>query len=271
VARIYSGQPPAFCDHARVLVDSHCHLAYADFDADRDGVMARAAEAGVARCVVIGTDLASSRRAIELAAADPRLRATAGIHPNDCEGFGDWDGLEALARRPEVVGLGETGLDWYRTTASREAQREAFARTMEVAKRAGKPVIVHCRDAYDDTLEMMAAARPRAVMHCFAGDERHARRALDLGFFISFAGPVTYRKNEGLRKIASWVPRDRVLVETDAPFLPPEPYRGKRNEPAFARLTAECVAKCLALPLEEFACAETANAERLFGAWPSVA
>lgn len=248
-----------------MLVDSHCHLAYEDFQADLPGVLSRAEAAGVGRFVIIGTEVASSRRASEMAAADSRLFAAAGIHPNDCEGFVDWGALEALARQPRVVALGETGLDWFRTTASREAQREAFARTMDLAKAAGKPVVIHCREAYDDTLDMMAAARPAAVMHCFAGDEKQAKRALDLGFYISFAGPVTYKKNDALRQIASWVPRDRILVETDAPFLPPEPHRGKKNEPAFARLTAECVAKCAKMPYEEFARQEAENAHRLFG------
>jgi TatD DNase family protein len=248
-----------------MLVDSHCHLAYPDFDADRDAVMARAEAAGVTRCVAIGTDVAASRRAVELAESDPRVFATVGIHPNDCEGFSDWGALEELARRPRVVGLGETGLDWYRTTASRAAQREAFERTMETAKAAGKPVVIHCREAYDDTLDMIAASRPAGVMHCFAGDEAQARRSLDMGFYISFAGPVTYRKNDALRQIARFVPRDRVLVETDAPFLPPEPHRGKRNEPSYARLTAERVAASMGIPFDEFARLESENATRLFG------
>ena len=248
-----------------MLVDSHCHLAYEEFQPDLAGVLARAEAAGVSRFVVIGTDIPSSRRASDMAAVDSRLFAAAGIHPNDCEGFRDWEAIEELARVPHVVALGETGLDWYRTTASREAQREAFSRTMEIAKAAGKPVVIHCREAYDDTLDMIEAARPAGVMHCFAGDERHAKRALDLGFYISFAGPVTYKKSDALRKIASWIPRDRILVETDAPFLPPEPHRGKKNEPAWARLTAECVAKCAGLAIEEFARQESANAARVFG------
>jgi len=247
-----------------MLVDTHCHLTFDDFDADRAEVMARAGAAGVTRCVVIGTDVATTRRAIALAESDPRLRAAAGIHPNDCEGFTAWEELGALARDPLVVALGETGLDWYRTTAGREAQREAFARTMEIAKSVGKPVVVHCREAYDDAMEMIAAARPAGVMHCFAGEERHARRALDLGFYVSFAGPLTYRKNDALRQIAARIPLDRILVETDAPFLPPEPHRGKRNEPGWARLTAECAARCLGVPFERFAAAEAENAARLF-------
>ncbi|MCC6740010.1 MAG: TatD family hydrolase [Planctomycetia bacterium] len=248
-----------------MLVDTHCHLAYDELRNDLAGVLGRAEAAGVGRCVVIGTDVPSTCDALALAESDRRLFAAAGIHPNDCEGFRDWASLEDLARRPRVVALGETGLDWYRTTASREAQREAFARTMDIANALKKPVVIHCREAYDDTLDMIASARPAGVMHCFAGDEKHARRALDLGFYISFAGPVTYKKSEPLRKIASWVPRDRILVETDAPFLPPEPHRGKRNEPAFARLTAECVAKCQGLAFEDFARQESENAARLFG------
>jgi len=247
-------------------VDSHCHLAYDELRNDLTGVLARAEEAGVGRCVVIGTDVPTSRLASEMATADPRLFAAAGIHPNDCEGFQEWVALEELARQPRVVALGETGLDWYRTTASRDSQRAAFARTMDIAKAAGKPVVIHCREAYDDTLDMIAASRPAGVMHCFAGDEKQAKRALDLGFYISFAGPVTYKKSEALRRIAALVPLDRVLVETDAPFLPPEPHRGKRNEPAYARLTAECVAKCAGMAYEDFARQESENAARLF-AW----
>ncbi len=248
-----------------MLVDSHCHLVYDELRSDLAGVLARAETAGVGRCVVIGTDVPTSRLAAEMASADPRIFAAAGIHPNDCEGFADWGPIEELARHPRVVALGETGLDWYRTTASRDAQRAAFARTMEIAKAAGKPVVIHCREAYDDTLDMIESSRPAGVMHCFAGEEKHAKRALDLGFYISFAGPVTYKKSEPLRKIAAWIPRDRVLVETDAPFLPPEPHRGKRNEPAFARLTGECVARCMGMPFEEFSRQEAENAARLFG------
>ncbi len=251
-----------------MLVDSHCHLVYDELRNDLAGVLARAESAGVGRCVVIGTDVPTSHLAVEMAAADSRLFAAAGIHPNDCEGFQDWAPIEELSRHPRVVALGETGLDWYRTTASREAQRAAFSRTMEIAKAAGKPVVIHCREAYDDTLDMIAASRPAGVMHCFAGDEKQAKRALDLGFYISFAGPVTYKKSEALRKIAAWVPRDRLLVETDAPFLPPEPHRGKRNEPAFARLTGECVARCAGMAFEDFARQESGNAARLFG-WRS--
>jgi TatD DNase family protein len=245
------------------LYDSHCHLDPMRFGADMPDVLARARAAGVTRLTVIGTRAADSEAAAELAAREPGIVAAAGIHPNDVAEAepGEWD---------RIVRLVETGLDWYRTTASPDLQREFFDRHLRLAQRAARPVVIHTRDSIRDTLDMLREALGRGlvtpVLHSFTGTAAEAAEAVDLGCHLGFAGMVTFRSSAALREVAKGVPLDRLLVETDSPFLSPEPLRGKRNEPANVVHTARCLALARGETLESLAAATTANARRIFGA-----
>ncbi len=251
-----------------MLVDTHAHLAWEDFADDLDAVLARAAEAGVGAIVTVGIDFASSERCIALSERHPTVFATVGLHPNDARRLTDaeWDRMEALARHPRVVGIGETGLDFYRDSSAPELQRESFARQLDLAAKLAKPVVIHCRDAFAEVLETLRA-RPApvpGVMHCFSGDETTLGDFLALGLHVSFAGPVTYPKSEGLRRAAAAAPADRIVVETDCPFLAPQDRRGKRNEPAYVAMTARRIAMARGISEAEFARTTTENALRLF-------
>ncbi len=256
-----------------MLIDTHAHLAWEDFSADRDAVLARARAAGVHAIVTIGIDLESDARCVELADRHPELWAAVGIHPNDSRAFTDaeWDRLESLARHPRVVAIGETGLDWYRDSATPEHQRESFRRQLDLARRLDKPVVIHCRDAMADVLAVLRAepAPVRAVMHCFSGDEKDAAECAAMGLYLSFAGPLTYPKAEALRRAAAAAPEDRIFVETDCPFLAPQERRGKRNEPAYVAATARRLAEVRGVPFEDLARRTTENARRFFGALPA--
>src|SRR6266545_857156 len=211
-------------------------------------MMARAREAGVRRMVTIGTDVETSRAALAIAERDRDVWATVGLHPHDAESGDDavFDELGRLARSPRVVAIGEMGLDFFRNLSPRPAQEAAFRRQLDLARSLRKPVVLHCRDAHAETLAILAEARVSqmgGIMHCFSGDVELARRCLDLGLLISLAGPVTYPNARELPAVARFVPADRLVVETDCPFLPPQPYRGRRNEPAYLALTAARVAE----------------------------
>jgi TatD DNase family protein len=252
------------------LFDTHAHLHFADFDADRAEMMARARAAGVRRLLTIGTEVPTSRAAIALAEADPEVWASVGVHPHDAaeadeETLGE---IERLAAAPRVVAVGEIGLDYFRNLSPQDVQARVFRHLIGVARRARKPVLVHCRDAHADVLAILAeerAAEVGGIMHCFSGDVAVARRCLDLGLLVSLAGPVTYPNARALPEVARFVPGDRLVVETDCPFLPPQGYRGKRNEPAYLALTAARVAELRGEPLEEFARRASDNARRLLG------
>lgn len=253
------------------LTDSHCHLDDARFDADRDAVLERAVAAGVTRILAVGTgdgppDLEAG---IRLAERYPFLVASVGVHPHDAakatpETF---DRLAALARHPKVVAIGEIGLDYHYNFAPPERQREVFAEQLRLAAAAAKPVIIHTREAWEDTMNLLEeyskGAHSGGIMHCFSGGPEQARRALALGFHLSFAGVVTFPKAERLREAARQVPLDRLLIETDAPYLAPVPHRGKRNEPAFVVETARRLAELREEPFETLARATTQNFERL--------
>jgi len=251
--------------------DSHCHLDPMRYGADLPGVLARARAAGVTGMAVIGTRAADSEAAADLAAREPGIVAAAGLHPNDVAEVAadEWDRIERLVAAGRAAAVGETGLDWYRTTAPPDLQREFFDRHIRLAQRHALPVVIHTRESTRDVLDMLRTAFARGplvpVLHSFTGTAAEAAEAIDLGCFLGFAGMVTFRSSASLREVVTTVPLERLLVETDSPFLSPEPLRGRRNEPANVVHTARCLAVARGEPLEAFATATTANARRVFG------
>jgi TatD DNase family protein len=224
----------------------------------------------VTAVATVGTDVATSRAAIALAAAEPGVWATVGVHPHDAGSADEaaLEEIERLATAPRVVAIGEIGLDYFRNLSPKDAQVRVFRRLLETARRARKPVVIHCRDAHADVLALLEDARVAdvgGIMHCFSGDVEIARRALDLGLHLSLAGPVTYPNARQLPEVARFAPADRLVVETDCPYLPPQPHRGKRNEPAYVRITAARVAELRDEPLERLASRTAANARAVFG------
>ncbi|MBM80388.1 MAG: hydrolase TatD [Planctomycetaceae bacterium] len=253
------------------LIDTHCHLDEDAFKDDRDDVVKRALDAGITRMVTIGVTLETSRSAVELASRFPEVFAVVGIQPNYAADAkpGDWDQIVELTQAPKVVAIGETGLDRYWDFAPIETQADYFTRHLRLSREADIPFIVHCREAEDDVVAQLqneANGSPwNGVMHSFCGDEKTAAACLEMGMHISFAGMLTFKKNDSLRAVAATVPLDRLLVETDSPYLAPVPKRGKRNEPANVLHTAACLAEVHGLPAEEMARITTENARRLFG------
>ena len=252
------------------LFDTHAHLHFPEFASDLDAVLERARAAGVAGVVTIGTDAATNRAAVAMAEARSGIAASVGIHPHDASEVSeeDWISLEVLARSsPKVVALGEMGLDYFRNLSPRDVQAQVFRRQLQLARRLDKPVIVHCREAHADTLAILAEEQVHevgGVMHCFSGDVDIARACLDLGLMISLAGPVTYKNARALPEVARFVPGDRLVVETDCPYLPPQPHRGQRNEPAHVALTAARIAELRGADAESLARAMSDNALELF-------
>jgi TatD DNase family protein len=238
------------------LVDTHAHLMDPAFDADRPAVVARADAAGVAGLILVGYDLVTSRAAIELARATPNAWAAVGIHPNSAAEASDADfaALAELAHMPEVVAIGETGLDNYREFTPADRQRWAFAWHLDLAQRRNLPVVVHNRLADADVAEVVGGRDVRGILHCFSStDTQYLQRMLDVGFWVSFAGTVTFKNAQPLREMVTRVPLERLLIETDCPYLAPEPHRGRRNEPAYVRDTARCLATVLDVPFEGLA------------------
>jgi TatD DNase family protein len=254
------------------LIDTHAHLDDSRFAGELPAVLARAAEAGVGRVLTIGIDRATSLAALKLARRFPaQLAAAVGIQPNHAAeaAEGDWEEIVRLAADPRVVAVGETGLDRYWDRAPFPLQEEFFARHLELARESGKPVVIHCREAEADTVRMLRAAFDRhgpvrGVMHSFSGDAETARACLALGLHLSFAGMITYKNADALRAVARDVPADRLLVETDSPYLAPVPVRGQRNEPAFVAHTAARLADVRGVSLAELAEHTTRNARALF-------
>lgn len=256
------------------LVDAHAHLQDPAFADDLDEVLDHAREAGLVAIVCAGYDLPSSRRAVELAARYPEVYAAVGLHPNDVAQTTerDWDGVRELARAERVVAIGETGLDNYRHRTAPAVQERWLRRHLELADELGLPVVIHNRDA-DDRLrailtEWCGARRPDAapgLLHCFSAEQPMLAACLALGFAISIAGPVTFRTADALREVALAVPADRLVVETDCPYLTPVPRRGRRNEPAYVAHTARFLADLRREPFETFAATTSGNAARLFG------
>lgn len=252
--------------------DTHAHLDSEDFDGLLDDVVSRAEAAGVRSILTIGTTRASSERNTALAQTHDGLYAAVGIQPNHVHeaASGDWDAIVQLARQPRVVGLGETGLDRYWDHARFDIQQDYFDRHLRLAQERDLPVVIHMRDCDADVLEMLRGAAVRGplrgVMHSFTGAAATAAECLALGLHVSFAGMVTYKKSDELRRIAATVPDDRLLIETDSPYLSPEPFRGKRpNEPARVVHTGACLAEVRGVTIETLAAQTTRNARRLFG------
>ncbi len=251
-----------------MLADSHAHIDDERFDADREEVVARALAAGVSLIVNIGADMASSARSVALAETYPGIYAAVGMHPHDSQDMQETDylQLERWTTHPKVVAIGEIGLDYHYDLSPRPVQKEVFLRQLDLARKTGKPFIIHEREAHADMMDIIrnAARGLNGVFHCFSGSVETAREYLKMGFYISVAGPVTFPKSVKTKEVAKAVPLDRLLVETDSPYLTPQPFRGKRNEPAYVRLVAEEIAGLRNIPLEELAAATTANVRRLF-------
>jgi TatD DNase family protein len=252
------------------LVDSHCHLDSKEFGADREEVIRRAVDAGVRRIVAVGTgegppDLEAG---VRLADRYPEFYATVGIHPHHASKATDSDlgRVRELLAHPKVIAIGEIGLDYHYDFSPRDRQQAIFREQMAIAKDAGKPIVIHTREAWDDTFALLSEhwrAHDGGIMHCFSGSSLEARRSLEFGFHLSFGGIVTFPKADGIRQAAIEAPADRILVETDAPYLAPVPKRGKRNEPAFVVHTVARMAAIRGVSPEEIARQTTANFERL--------
>jgi TatD DNase family protein len=259
-----------------LLIDTHCHLNFDSYEPDRAEVLARADAAGVTRTIIPAVDVATTRESLALAEQYPgKIFATAGVHPNSTA---DFDAsvlaeIEALAQKPHMVAIGEIGLDYYRDRSPKDKQFAAFEAQLDLAARLNLPIIIHNREASEDivailetwvkTLTGVMRERP-GVMHSFSAPPEIARKVLAMGFYLGFTGPVTFSKADELRRVVHETPLDRILVETDGPFLTPHPYRGKRNEPGYIPLIAERIASVKQLTLDEVAAATTANAVRLF-------
>ena len=253
-----------------MLVDTHAHIHDSAFAGDA-AVVERARAAGVTRIIDVGCDAETTRAAVAQADAHPEVWAVIGIHPHESSRYLADERLEAIrpyASHPRVVAVGEIGLDYAKMHSSKEDQQLLFRRQLRFASEIDKPIVIHCRDAYEDVKRILREEMKlplRGVMHCFSGSIEDARDFLEMGFVISFAGPVTFPNAEGLRRVASEVPIDRMVVETDCPYLTPVPYRGKRNEPSYVRHTAERIAALRGLSPEKFAETTTATANRVFG------
>ncbi len=252
------------------LVDTHAHLDFPELSGDLDGVFQRCHAAGVRLIVTIGIDEKTSRAAVELSRRYPQVYATVGLHPHGARRLSnrDLEHFERLAAEPKVVALGEMGLDYYRDRQPRPLQRLCLEQQLELAVRCRKPAVFHIREAHEDFLKIVTPYVERlqpSVLHCFSGDWNMAVRCLDLGFYLSIPGTVTYKNAWEQQRVVRMAPLDRLLVETDAPYLTPVPFRGKPNEPSYVRYTAEKIAELRGCLFEEVARATTRNAHRVFG------
>jgi TatD DNase family protein len=247
--------------------DTHCHLNHPELYAEWSAVLFRAQQSGLYRLFVIGYDLESSRHGVQLAEQSDALYAAVGIHPHDavqCTRETLME-LRELARSPRVAAIGEIGLDFYRDLSPREAQYQAFHAQMQLAAELGLPVVIHCREAYEELLDVLSEyPAVRGVLHCFAGSAEQAQRGLALGYFLGIGGVITFKSAESLRAIVRTMPRDRLLLETDAPYLAPHPYRGERNEPAYLPLIAQRVAELWGIALNALSEQTEANVRTLF-------
>lgn len=254
-----------------MLIDSHAHIQGNEYDGEVEAVIERARGVGVEKIIAVGGagDMSSNTDAIALADSFHAVYATVGMHPHDAKDVGieELETLRGLTTHPKVVAVGETGLDYYYNHSSHELQEQAFSSFIHMACETGLPIVVHERDAAEKAAELLRQegnGKLCGVIHCFTGNYQAARAYLDLGFYLSFTGIITFKNAEPLRAVVRQIPLDRILVETDAPYLTPVPHRGKRNEPAYVRFVAETVAKLRGISLEEVASITTANTQKLF-------
>jgi len=257
-----------------MLIDSHAHLEMGEFDHDRDDVLERARQAGVGMIITVGTNLEDCHKAVSLSEQYREVYAAVGIHPHDVQGIDGktYQTLKTLALRDKVVAFGEIGLDFYRNRSPREMQIRRFGEQLEIACELQLPVIIHDRDAHEETMRMLKAGKREqgGVIHCFSGDTVMAGQCLDMGFYISIPGPVTYPKATRITEVVRYVPMERILVETDCPFLTPQPHRGSRNEPAYVVHTADKVAEIKKISREDVERITSENAKTLFGIRDSI-
>lgn len=248
-----------------MLVDTHTHLNFPDYDEDREEVIKRALDAGIDWAIVVGTDLRTSKQAVDLAQKHDNIYAAVGVHPHDAKNFDEESPAEfkKLCQHPKTVAVGEIGLDFYRELSAGEIQREVFRRFIRLAKEVELPIILHVREAYEEVLSILEGEEVRGVFHCFSGDVLIAKAAMERGFYISLTGTVTFKDSKAEEVLKS-LPMERLLLETDCPYLTPEPYRGRRNEPAYLRYIAERAAQVKGLPLKEVGRVTSGNAEKLF-------
>ena len=251
------------------LVDTHVHFHFPDFDQDRDETIARARQEGVRYFLNVGTDPESSLKSLDLAKTHSNFFATAGIHPHDAKDATSQDmkSIQKMLSEKKMVAIGEVGLDFYRHLSPEDIQIKVFEQFLQMHQETGKPLVIHCRDAYERMLEVLKHFKREAyqgVMHCYSSTKEMMFRFLDLGFHISFAGPLTYKKNDPLREACRACPKDMLLLETDAPFLPPENFRGKRNESSYLIHTAKKAAETRAVTLDDLCIDTTHNAVKLF-------
>jgi len=250
-----------------MLIDTHCHLDFPQFDLDRELMIQRAEAAGVAYFINIGSTLESSAAACVLAQKYAQIYASVGVHPHDAGSFNLQvkDKLKTLAQQNKVVAIGETGLDFYRNLSSPLDQEQALVKQIELAKDLNLPLVIHCRQAEKEIMQILKSALPlRAVVHCFSGSESFLKECLDCGFFISYTCNITYKKAQGLREMVNLTPLKRLMLETDAPYLSPEGFRGQRNEPLQIKLLAEQIALIKGITFEQVADKTTQNAKEFF-------
>jgi TatD DNase family protein len=254
-----------------MLIDSHAHIQGKEYAGETEAVIERARAAGIEQIIAVGGagDMSSNTEAVALAESFENIYATVGMHPHDAKDVAsdDLEKLKDLTRHPKVIAVGEAGLDYYYNHSPRDVQRRVFAQFIHMARETELPIVVHERDAASDGADLLCsegAGKVHGVIHCFTGDYEAARAYLDLGFYLSFTGIITFKNAEALRDVVRRVPLERILVETDSPYLTPVPHRGKRNEPAYVRLVAEQVANIKEMTLEEVARVTTDNARQLF-------
>jgi TatD DNase family protein len=252
-----------------MLIDSHAHLGMSQFDGDRDEVIRRAINAGVELIFTVGTDVEDCRKAIEIARGNERVFAIIGIHPHNAKeaNEGTYSDLKVLSQDGKVKAIGEIGLDLFRNLSPRNVQMARFRQQVRLAKELGLPIVVHAREAQKEVLTILGEEEAReigGVFHCFSGDYHMAKSCTDMGFFISIPGTITFKNNAKLREVIKKIPLDRMLVETDCPFLAPMPFRGRRNEPAYVKFTALKLAEVKGLPFDEIARITSINAKKAF-------